>query len=158
MRYVTLSSFLFAIAILFAAPSSVSAAGWCLLSAREGSTLCRFQTLEQCMASRNTNSDTCIVDLITPQSQSTKKASGAATAKKRETVCVKGFHREGDRCVADSQATPSPAFSIQFGLGLGGGGRSGGGKGSTKGTNGAAVKNGLGSGGTKGSPKDLGKP
>jgi Flp pilus assembly protein TadD len=86
MRYVTLSSFLFATAILFAAPSSVSAAGWCLLSAREGSTLCRFQTLEQCMASRTSTSDTCIVDLITPQSQSTKKASGAATAKKRETV------------------------------------------------------------------------
>jgi tetratricopeptide (TPR) repeat protein len=89
MRYVTLSSFLFATAILFAAPSSVSAAGWCLLSAREGSTLCRFQTLGQCMASRTSNSDTCIVDLITPQSQSTKKASGAATAKKpimRETL------------------------------------------------------------------------
>jgi hypothetical protein len=131
MRYVTLGSLLFVTALLFAAPSPVGAAGWCLLS--NSGTLCRFQTFEQCMASRIISSDTCNIDQITPQSQSTKKASGAATAKKRETVCVTGFHREGDRCVADHQATPSPAFSIQFGLGLGGGGSSNGGKGPTNG-------------------------
>jgi hypothetical protein len=150
MRYVTLCSLLFMTAILFAAQSPVSAAGWCLLSS--SGTLCRFQTFEQCMASRVISSDTCNIDQITPQPQGTKKTSGAATAKKRETVCVKGFHREGDRCVADSQAVPSPSFSIQFGLGLGGGGRSGGGKGSTKGTNGGS-KGTNGTGPTNGTQK-----
>jgi hypothetical protein len=74
-------------------------------------------------------------------------ANGAAQ------ICVKGFHREGDRWVADSQATPSPTFSLQFGLGLGGGGRSSGGKGPTKGTNGAGSKGTNGVGPSNGTQK-----
>lgn len=87
MRYVSLCSAIFVAMILLAAPTTVNAAGWCLLSSGRsgGSTLCRFRTFEQCLASRSESGDTCIQDNFTDQQAApprSRKASGTEQRKK----------------------------------------------------------------------------
>ena len=81
MRRLFLCSAIFAAAIPLAAPTTVNAAGWCLLSPRGGD-LCRFRTFEQCMQSRVSAGDSCIADLQSAPTPSRKKASGAVSGKK----------------------------------------------------------------------------
>jgi hypothetical protein len=61
MRHVSLFGAISVATVLIAAPSAVNAATWCLMT-RDGSSLCRFQTLEQCMQSRSGRGDSCAQD------------------------------------------------------------------------------------------------
>lgn len=80
MRRLFLCSAIFAAAIPLTAPTTVTAAGWCLLSA--SGNLCRFRTFEQCMQSRVAGGDSCIADLQAAPTPSRNKASGAVPGKK----------------------------------------------------------------------------
>jgi hypothetical protein len=82
MRHV-LCSAIFAATILFAAPTTVNAAGWCLQSAGRagGGTLCRFQSFEQCMNSARGTGGSCVPDSSSPP-QKSNKASGTEQKKK----------------------------------------------------------------------------
>ena len=82
MRLLSVSSLIVLVTTLIIAPTTASAAGWCLrLYDQSGAagTLCRFQTFEQCLASRNSFVETCIVDLQSPPPPRGNKA----TSKKR---------------------------------------------------------------------------
>ena len=86
MRHLSLCCLILSVTVFVFAPTTVSAAGWCLQfhdNSGFAGTLCRFQTFEQCLASRNSFVDTCIVDLQSPSLRSSKPSSGMSTAKKR---------------------------------------------------------------------------
>jgi len=86
MRHLSLCSLILVVTALVLALKTVSAAGWCLQfhdNSGFAGTLCRFQTFEQCLASRNSFVDTCIVDLQSPPLRSSKPSNGTSTAKKR---------------------------------------------------------------------------
>jgi hypothetical protein len=86
MRHLSLCSLILAVTAFVFAPTTFSAAGWCLQfhdNSGFAGTLCRFQTFEQCLASRNSFVDTCIVDLQSPPLRSSKPGNGMPTAKKR---------------------------------------------------------------------------
>ena len=86
MRHLSLCSLILAVTAYVFAPTTVSAAGWCLQfhdNSGFAGTLCRFQTFEQCLASRNSFVDTCIVDLQSPPLRSGKPTNGMSAAKKR---------------------------------------------------------------------------
>jgi hypothetical protein len=86
MRYVFLGSAFFVATVLVAAPAPANAATWCLMTRQDGSTLCRFRTFEQCMASKSGLGDSCLQESSTgaqaapPQKRS--KASGTEQRKK----------------------------------------------------------------------------
>jgi hypothetical protein len=67
----------------------------------------------------NTKSGKC--ETSKPAATKTKKPAAPT-----QIVCQKGFHREGNRCVQDSQPQAIPGFDINIGIGIGGGGRRGG--------------------------------
>ena len=86
MRHLSLCSLILVVTALVVAPKTVSASGWCLQfhdNSGLAGTLCRFQTFEQCLASRNSFVDTCIVDLQSPPLRSSKPTNGMSAAKKR---------------------------------------------------------------------------
>lgn len=87
MRYVSLCSAIFVAAILLAAPTTVSAAGWCLVSSGRdgGGTTCRFRSFEQCMESKSGVGGSCIQDSSSDEQaapRERKKASGTEQRKK----------------------------------------------------------------------------
>ena len=79
MRHVPSCGAIFVAAIVLAAPVTVNAATWCLMT-RDGSSLCRFRTLEQCMQSRSGRGDSCAQDSSTEAAPSKARAAPAKPA------------------------------------------------------------------------------
>ncbi|MEX2127022.1 MAG: DUF3551 domain-containing protein [Xanthobacteraceae bacterium] len=88
MRYVSLCSAILVATILFAAPTTVDAAGWCLLSSGRGAsgTLCRFRTFEQCMASAGGTGGSCVQDSSTETTPSKTRTKASGTEQKKKTT------------------------------------------------------------------------
>jgi hypothetical protein len=101
-----------------AAPPAAGACKAGLFPSNDGKTCCTKEEITR---------ETCGIPPAPKKVQKVKTTTKPAP-KKQEIVCQKGFHLEGNRCVADSKPQAIPGLNIQFGIGIGGGGRSGGGK------------------------------
>jgi hypothetical protein len=108
MRHVSLCTAISVATILVAAPAAVNAATWCLMT-RDGSSLCRYQTLEQCMQSRSGRGDSCAQDSSTaaPPKARTKPAPATASKPKPDPTPAKEQPAK-QAAPAKAPTTPTP--------------------------------------------------
>ena len=89
MRRVSFCAAISVTTLLLNAP--VNAATWCLVT-RDGSSLCRFQTLEQCNQSKSGRGDSCAQDSstqTTPSKASTKATPSTASKPRPDPAATK---------------------------------------------------------------------
>jgi tetratricopeptide (TPR) repeat protein len=116
MRHVSLCGAISVATIVLAAPANLNAATWCLVT-RDGSSLCRFQTFQQCMQSRSGQGDSCAQDSSTQAAPAKPRAKATTdTATKPQPDAAKSKEQPAKQVApakAPSAPTPAPQATTQ---------------------------------------------
>jgi hypothetical protein len=113
MRGVSFCAAISVTTLLLTAP--VNAATWCLVT-RDGSSLCRFQTLEQCNQSKSGRGDSCAQDSSTktaPSKAPTKTPSTASKPRPDPAPAKEQPAKQVAPAKAPSTPTPAPQATTQ---------------------------------------------
>jgi tetratricopeptide (TPR) repeat protein len=114
MRHVSLYAAISVVTLLLTAP--VNAATWCLVT-RDGSSLCRFQSFEQCMQSRSGQGDSCAQNGSTQAAPAKPRAKPTpVTATKPQPDAAKSKEQPAKQVApakAPSTTTPVPQATTQ---------------------------------------------